>query len=144
MVNSLCGQSIWVTYNLVTRNFSETWILGSVTSKKLPNVYKSCPQKYFTTKIKEFDTFTKIAYACWRFGRINCCQRLLKVAQIIINRPIWSHWSLFGDLKVAFGSANMTFGLLQCTLFVLANLLPTHILQLGIMHYFHLTWVDNK
>ena len=27
-----------------------------------------------------------------RFGQINCCQILWKVAQSPINRPIWSHW----------------------------------------------------
>ena len=27
-----------------------------------------------------------------RFGQIDCCQRLYKVAQSPINRPIWSHW----------------------------------------------------
>ena len=27
-----------------------------------------------------------------RFGQNNCCPRLLKVAQIAINCPIWSHW----------------------------------------------------
>ena len=36
-----------------------------------------------------FDTFTKIAKECGRFGQINCCQ---KRAQSPINRPIWSHW----------------------------------------------------
>ena len=29
----------------------------------------------------DYDTFTKIAEECGRFGQINCCQRLLKVAQ---------------------------------------------------------------
>ena len=38
-------------------------------------------------KIKDFDTFTKIAW-----GQIKYCQRLWKVAQSPINRPIWSHW----------------------------------------------------
>ena len=33
----------------------------SVTSKKLPNVYKSCPKKISLEKIKDFDIFTKIA-----------------------------------------------------------------------------------
>ena len=34
------------------------WRLASVTSKKLPNVYKRCPKNDFTRKIKDFDTFT--------------------------------------------------------------------------------------
>ena len=37
--------------------------------KKSLNVYKSCP------KIIDFDTFTKNAWECERFGQINCCQR---------------------------------------------------------------------
>ena len=37
----------------------------SVTSKKSPNVYKSCPKIIFTREIKDFDTFTKIASKCW-------------------------------------------------------------------------------
>ena len=44
-----------------------------------------------TEKIKDLDTFTKIAKECNRFGQINCCQRLWKVAQSPINLPIWSH-----------------------------------------------------
>ena len=41
----------------------------------------------------DFNTFTKISLECGWFGQINCCQRLLKVAQSPINRPIWSHVS---------------------------------------------------
>ena len=41
----------------------------------------------------DFDTFTKIAQECGRFGQINCCHRLLKVAQSPKYHPIWSHWS---------------------------------------------------
>ena len=39
----------------------------------------------------DFDTFTKIAWECGRFGQIYCCHRLWKVAQSAINCPIWSH-----------------------------------------------------
>ena len=35
--------------------------VSSVTRKKLPNVYKSCPKNDFTRKMLDFDTFTKIA-----------------------------------------------------------------------------------
>ena len=35
--------------------------LFSVTRKKSPNVYKSCPKNDFTRKMIDFDTFTKIA-----------------------------------------------------------------------------------
>ena len=34
----------------------------SVTSKKSPNVYKSCPKKDFASKMKDFDKFTKIPF----------------------------------------------------------------------------------
>ena len=44
----------------------------------------------------DFDTFTKIAKECGRFGENNCCQRLYKLAQSQINHPIWSH-RLRGD-----------------------------------------------
>ena len=43
----------------------------------------------------DFDPCTKIALECGRFGQINCCQRLQKLAQSPKNRQIWSHW--FGD-----------------------------------------------
>ena len=36
-------------------------ICTSVTSKKSPNVYKSCPKNDFTRKMIDFDTFTKMA-----------------------------------------------------------------------------------
>ena len=42
----------------------------------------------------DFDTFTKIAKECGRFGQIYCCQRLQKLAQSPINRQIWSHCSV--------------------------------------------------
>ena len=41
----------------------------SVTSNKLP-------KNEFTTKMKDFDTFTKIAKECGRFGQTNFSQRL--------------------------------------------------------------------
>ena len=36
-------------------------LLTSVTRKKSPNVYKSCPKMISLEKMKDFDTFTKIA-----------------------------------------------------------------------------------
>ena len=71
--------------------FSSLTAAISVTSKKSPNVYKVA-QKWFHTKNKDFDTFTKIALECWRFGQINCCHSLWKVASSPINCPIRSHW----------------------------------------------------
>ena len=70
-----------------------TWSGISVTRKKLPNVYKRCPKNDLTRNMIDFDTFTKIAWECGRFGQINCCQRLWIVAQSPKNCPIWSHWS---------------------------------------------------
>ena len=45
----------------------------------------------FTRKMIDFDTFTKNAKECGRFGQIFCWQMLYKVAQSPKNRPIWSH-----------------------------------------------------
>ena len=63
----------------------------SMTSNKWPYVYKNLPKNDFTRKITDFDTFTKIALECGRFGQTNCCHTLWKVAQSPINSPIWSH-----------------------------------------------------
>ena len=60
-------------------------ILTSVTSKKSPNVYKSCPNMISLEKLKIFTPL---------FGQISCYQRLCKVAQSLINCPICSHWSV--------------------------------------------------
>ena len=43
--------------------------------KKNRQMSKSCLND-FTRKMIYFNTFTKIAYECGRFGQINCCQRL--------------------------------------------------------------------
>ena len=67
--------------------------LYSVTSKKSPNVYKSCPKLISIEKLKILKPFTKFAKECGRFGPTNCCHSLWKVALSPINRPIWSHWS---------------------------------------------------
>ena len=40
------------------------------------------PKNEFTWRIKDFDTLTKIALECRRFGQINRCERLWKVQQI--------------------------------------------------------------
>ena len=64
---------------------------GSVTSKKLPNVYKSCPKMISLEKSLIFTPLKNNSYECRRFGQINFCQRLWNVAQSPINHPIWSH-----------------------------------------------------
>ena len=52
---------------------------------------KSCPKMISARKMKDFDIFTKIALNSGRFGQNNCCQRLGKVAQGVINQHIWTH-----------------------------------------------------
>ena len=34
-------------------------------------------------KIKDFDTFTKIAQECWRFGQINSCPKSNKLPNLV-------------------------------------------------------------
>ena len=46
----------------------------SVTRKKSPNVYKSCPKMISLEKLKIL-TPLKIAQECTRFGQINCCPK---------------------------------------------------------------------
>ena len=53
-------------------------------------------QNDFIRKMIDFDS------ECGKFGQINCCQRLLKVAQSPINRPIWSHWLRGGFVQIKF------------------------------------------
>ena len=48
---------------------------------KSPNVYKSCPKIGFTTKMIDFDTFTKIAEEWGSLRQINCCQKKLPKVQ---------------------------------------------------------------
>ena len=63
----------------------------SVTSKKSPNVHKSYPKRISLVKWKILTPLQKLPKMCWWFGQNNCCHGLWKVAQSIINRPIWSH-----------------------------------------------------
>ena len=56
--------------------------------KKSPNVYKSCPKWCHLKKDRFWYLYKNYLR---RFGQINCCRKLLKVAQSPINRPIWSH-----------------------------------------------------
>ena len=66
---------------------------GTVWPVKSCQMSVKVAQKWFHKKMKDFDTFTQIAYECRRFGQNNQCQRLWKVALSSINHPIWSHWS---------------------------------------------------
>ena len=56
-------------------------VLPSVTSKRLPNVYKSCPKMISLEKLRILTSLQKLP----KNGR------LWKVALSPINRPIWSH-----------------------------------------------------
>ena len=69
------------------------YIGPSVTRKKSPNIYKSCPKMISLEKWYILTPLQKLPKNLGRFGQINCCQWLQKVAQSPINRPIWSHWS---------------------------------------------------
>ena len=69
----------------------ELW--SSVTSKKSPNVYKSCPELISLEKLKIFTPLQKLPKNLRDLGKCNCCQRLWKVAQSSINHPIRSHCS---------------------------------------------------
>ena len=46
---------------MVEKSVKIVGLAGSVTRKKLPNVYKKLPKNEFTRKMIDFDTFTKIA-----------------------------------------------------------------------------------
>ena len=60
----------WFMKDCIT-NYTQKWggqcmhsvgfVMNSVTSKKSPNVYKKFPKNDFTTKMKVFEGFTKIA-----------------------------------------------------------------------------------
>ena len=65
-----------------------------MTWKKSPNVYKSCPKIISVEKLKILTPFQKLPMNVGDMDKINCCQRLQKLAQSPINRPIWSHCKL--------------------------------------------------
>ena len=67
-------------------------VVHSVTRKKLPNVYKSCPKMISQQNWSISTPLQKLPMNVRDLGKINCCQRLYKVAQSPINQTIWSHW----------------------------------------------------
>ena len=79
----------------------------AVWPKKITKCLFKLPKNDYTIEIKHFDTFTKIAEECRRFGQINCCQRLLRLAQSPINHPIWSHW-FQNSFRLGFEAFNVT------------------------------------
>ena len=61
--------------------------LVSVTSKKSPNVYKSCPKRISLVKLNILTPLQKLPTMCWWFGQNNCCPGLWKVAQNLKKSP---------------------------------------------------------
>ena len=79
----------------------------SVTCKKSPNVYKSCPKRILQVKWKILTNLQKFPIMCWQFGQNNCCHGLLKVAKRVINCPIWSHClCIFHTFKLLINSSS--------------------------------------
>ena len=97
-----------------------TLLTTSVTSKKSPNIYKSCPKLISLEKWKILTPFQKLPKNVGRFGQINCCQSLWNVAQSPINRPIWSHcWWHRPSVSVA---ANFSINISKNSLVLLATI----------------------
>ena len=49
--------------------------MGDSVTRKNRQMYIKVAKNNFTRKMTDFDTFTKIANECGRFGKINSCQR---------------------------------------------------------------------
>ena len=64
----------------------------SVTSKKLPNVYKICPKMISLEKLKILVPLQKLPKNVEDMGKLIVA-KALKSCHSPINRPIWSHWS---------------------------------------------------
>ena len=65
------SRSTWTRVKFSNNKYLDSdMVVDSVTSKKSPNVYKSC---------------TKIIYTCGQLGQNDCCHRRWKVAQSPIN-----------------------------------------------------------
>ena len=86
-------QSTYRTLHHSIKQMSNSWKgVQQCDQKIIAKCLQKLPKNDFTRKIIDFDNFTKIALECGRFGQINCCQRLYKVAHSSINLPLWSHW----------------------------------------------------
>ena len=59
-----------------------TLIIGSVTRKKSPNVYKSCPINYFCRKMIDFDTFTKLPKNVGDLGKLIVAKGFKKLPKV--------------------------------------------------------------
>ena len=56
--------------------------LTSVTRKKIAKCLEKLPKNDFTRKMIDFDTLSKIAQECGRFGQTNCCQGFKKLHKV--------------------------------------------------------------
>ena len=81
----ICNYGQFLTVNLAINyenNFYGRGLWSRLCEKrpewpvKVAKCLQKLPKNEFTRKITDFDTFTKIAEECGRFGQINCCQRL--------------------------------------------------------------------
>ena len=50
--------------------------------KKSPNVYKKLPRNYFTTKIKDFDTFKKFPKNVRKLGKLIVAKGFDKLPKV--------------------------------------------------------------
>ena len=108
---TICTQQWWI-YSPVGEICSEARqffnFTISVTSKKSPNVYKSCPKRISLEKLKT--NLHKLPKMCWQLGQNNCCHGLWKVAQKVINHPIWSHFYHSNDFSGNISACRGSFG----------------------------------
>ena len=57
--------------------------------KKIARCLLKLPKNDFTRKVIDFDTFTKIAKECGRFGQINCCPKSNKLPNLVTIYHFW-------------------------------------------------------
>ena len=74
-------------------NFNDQSAPDQCDQKKSPNLFKSWPKMISLEKWYISTSLQKLPKNVERFGQINCCKRLQKVAQSPINWPIYSHCS---------------------------------------------------
>ena len=83
----ICCKNINICLNF-TINLTSFQIVCSCYSANRQAVWpiKKLPKNLFIRKMRNCLRY-------WQFGQTNCCDRLWKVAQSAIDRPIWSHSS---------------------------------------------------
>ena len=72
---------------LFNRQLSLRKLRTSVTRKKLPKVYKSCPKRTSLVKWKISTPLQKWPKMCWQFGQNNFFPGLWKVVQSLNKSP---------------------------------------------------------